>query len=155
MLHDLYPEIEDTSLNPYPTWVGDRGQADANPYVEQALPVQYEPRMGMGPHASPVDLHRIEGETLPPGRVLTHPSRIAAPLLLCSNQPQTFNAPHYIMSSVPNPIVQRSFGQYTVTPADTAPRIPKQMPSYSTDALSQQELADAAALRVRQALYGR
>lgn len=142
----------------YPTWTYARPELgpDASPFGQQEFEVRPEPRIGAKQHhSSVVDAHRVEGETLPPGRVLTHPSRIVAPLLLASNQPQTFDDPHYIIAWAPNPIVQRSFGQYTVTPDSTVPRVPKLLPGYSTNALSQQELADEAALRVRRALYGR
>lgn len=144
--------------NVYPTWVGTRGQPieDRSPYEQQAREVNPKVRMGYKQsHSSPVDAHRVEGATLDPGRVLTHPSRIVAPLLLMSDQPQTFDTPHWIIAWAPNPIVQRSFGQWAPVPDDTVPRVPKLMPSYSTDALSQQEIADQAALQVRRALYGR
>ena len=142
--------------NPYPTWTADRGQADPNPFVEEQVEVQWDPRLGRAPlRGSPVDLHRIEGATLDPGRVLTHPSRVVAPLVLDSNQPQTFDNPHFIIAWAPNPIVQRSYGQYTAAVDDVRKTTPKQLLGFSTDALSQQELADSAALSVRRALYGR
>ena len=142
--------------NPYPTWTADRGQSDPNPFVEERLEVQFAPRYGRAPlRGSVVDAHRIEGATLDPGRVLTHPSRVVAPLVLDSNQPQTFDNPAYIIAWAPNPIVQHSFGQFTASPSDVLHSVPKQQLGYSYDALSQQEIADAAALRVRQALYGR
>lgn len=141
----------------YPTWTYARPELgpDASPFGRQEFEVRPEPNMGMGPHHNPVDVHRVSDGRADPGRNTTHPSRIVAPLLLASNQPQTFNVPAVVMAWAPNPIVQRSFGQYTVTSNDTTPRVPKLLPSYSTDALNQQELADAAALRVRRALYGR
>ena len=142
----------------YPTWTYARQELgpDASPFGQQEFEVRHEPRLGTKQHhSSVVDAHRVEGEHLYAGRVLTHPSRIVAPLLLASNQPQTFDDPHYVIAWAPNPIVQRSFGQYTVVPDDTVPRVPKLLPGYSTNALSQQELADEAALKVRRALYGR
>jgi hypothetical protein len=155
----FYQEIEADQLagpNPYPTWTDDRGQRDPNPWTQQALEVNPQVRLARSKQrGSEVDLHRIEGATLDPGRVLTHPSRIVAPLLLDSNQPQTFDVPAYIISWVPNPIVQRSFGQFTVAPDDVRHTIPKEQLSYSYDALSQQDIADAAALAVRKAMYGR
>jgi hypothetical protein len=159
MTHD-YCEFEEYmqphTQNPYPTWTADRGQEDPNPFVMEFVEVQTDPRIGLSKyHGSVVDVHRIEGQTLDPGRVLTHPSRIVAPVLIASNQPQTFDVPHYIIPWAPNPIVQRSFGQWTVAVDDTRHTIPKQLPDYSYNALSQQELADEAALRVRRALYGR
>ena len=70
--------------------------------------------------------------------------------------PQTFRAsPHYIMAWAPNPIVQRSYGQQTLAIDDIRHTVPKQLLGYSYNALSQQELLDAAALRVRQSMYGR
>jgi hypothetical protein len=142
--------------NPYPTFTRDRGQADANPWTQQALEVA--PRASMGrskQRGSIVDNHRIEGPTLDPGRVLTHPSRVVAPLLIDSNQPQTFDVPAEIISWCPNPIVQHSLGQVTLAPNDMRHVIPKQILGYSYDALSQQEIADEAALAIRRALYGR
>ena len=142
--------------NVYPTWTADRGQVDANPFVMEAVEVQWDPRLSRSAlRGSVVDAHRIEGATLDPGRVLTHPSRVVAPLVLDSNQPQTFDRPHYITNWAPNPIVQHSFGQQTVAPHDVIHRTPKQLLGYSYDALSQQDIADAAALKVRRALYGR
>lgn len=142
--------------NPYPTATKDRGQADPNPWTQQELEVA--PRRSLGrskQRGSIVDLHRIEGPTLDPGRVLTHPSRVVAPLLIDSNQPQTFDVPAEIISWCPNPIVQHSYGQYTIAPDDMRHVIPKQILGYSYDALSQQEIADEAALAIRRALYGR
>lgn len=155
-----YPELDRAMMphtqNPYPTWTADRGQVDANPFVMEAIEVQFDPRIGRGRGGgSVVDVHRIEGETLPVGRVLTHPSRVVAPLVLDSNQPQSFDNPHYIIAWAPNPIVQHSFGQQTVAVDDMRHTTPKQLLGYSSDALSQQEIADAAALKVRMALYGR
>ena len=156
---DEYPEIEaqmSFSPDPYPTFTADRGQTDINPFVNQRFEVQLRASMGRTqPQGSEVDIHRIEGPTLDPGRVLTHPSRIVAPLLISSNQPQTFYNPAVVLSWVPNPIVQRSFGQFTVAPVDVMPGTPKQLLGYSTDALSQEEIADAAALAVKRAMYGR
>ena len=142
--------------SPYPTFTRDRGDDDPNPWTVQQLEVNPRPTMGRGPHrGSIVDMHRIEGPTLDPGRVLTHPSRVVAPLLIDSNQPQTFDIPAEIISWAPNPIVQHSYGQVTVAPDDMRHTVPKQILGYSYDALSQQEIADEAALAVRRALYGR
>ena len=142
--------------NPYPTYTADRGQADANPWTEQALEVAPRKSMGVSVHrGSIVDVHRIEGPTLDPGRVLTHPSRVVAPLLLDSNQPQTFDVPAEVIAWAPNPIVQHSYGQVTLSPDDMRHTVPKQLLGYSYDALSQQEIADSAALAIRKALYGR
>lgn len=142
--------------NLYPTFTEDRGQADPHPWTQQQLEVSPRLTMGKSKHwGSVVDVHRIEGPTLDPGRVLTNPSRVVAPLLLDSNQPQTFDVPAEIISWVPNPIVQHSFGQYTLAPHDMQHTVPKQILGYSYDALSQQEIADEAALAVRRALYGR
>jgi len=144
--------------DPYPTWTRTRGEdpQDTHPWTEQELEVN--PRInwprGTGNGAA-VAIHRIEGPTLDPGRVLTHPSRLVAPLLISSNQPQTFDIPQVIIDWVPNPIVQRSFGQYTLAVDDMRHTVPKEILGYSYDALSQQEIADAAALKVRQAMYGR
>lgn len=150
--HDMMPHTQD----PYPTWTEDRGQRDPNPWTQQSFEVNPQPRMGRGlARGSVVDAHRIEGSTLDPGRVLTHPSRIVAPLLLDSNQPQTYDQPAYIIAWAPNPIVQRSFGQFTLSPDDMRHTVPKKLIGYSYDALSQQELAEEAALRVRRAMYGR
>jgi hypothetical protein len=80
---------------------------------------------------------------------------LVAPLLISSNQPQTFDVPHAIIQWSPNPIVQRSFGQFTLSVDDMRHTTPKEILGYSYDALSQQEIADAAALKVRQAMYGR
>src|SRR5207253_6082454 len=102
-----------------------------------------------------VDTHRIEGPTLDPGRVITHPSRIVAPLLIDSNQPQTFDRPAVITSWTPNPIVQRSYGQYTLSPDDMRHIVPKKLLGYSYEALSQQEIVDQAMLKVRKSMYGR
>lgn len=142
--------------NPYPTWTDDRGQADPSPWTQQFLEVNPEPNIGRSKQrGSIVDVHRIEGPTLDPGRVLSHPSRIVAPLLIDSNQPQTFDVPGYIMAWAPNPIVQHTYGQNTIAVDDLRHTTPKQLLGYSSDALSQQELADEAALRVRRSLYGR
>lgn len=161
MFDPMYPELCEESVfahNPYPTWTDYRGQdtVDRNPWTAQAFEVNPRPNMGLSTyHGSIVDVHRIEGPTLDPGRVLTHPSRLVAPLLLDSNQPQTFDRPAVIMNWAPNPIVQRSFGQWTPSPSDLLHSIPKQELGYSYDALSQQEIAEEAALSVRRALYGR
>jgi hypothetical protein len=153
---DIERAMQPHTQNPYPTWTADRGQADANPFVEEAVEVQFEPRLSRPKlRGSVVDLHRIEGATLDPGRVLTHPSRVVAPLVLDSNQPQTFDRPHYIMAWAPNPIVQHSYGQNTLAVNDMRKTVPKQLLGYSYDALSQQEIADEAALKVRRAMYGR
>lgn len=156
----MYAEIEcymqPHAHNPYPVWTADRGQADANPFVEQSVEVRPEKRWGLSRHkGSVVDQHRLEGPTLDPGRVLTHPSRLVAPLLLDSNQPQTFDVPHAIIAWAPNPIVQRSYGQQTLAVDDMRHTVPKELLGYSYNALSQQEIAEEAALKVRQALYGR
>jgi hypothetical protein len=153
---DLEYEMVSHSADPYPTWTDDRGQADPNPWTQQAVEVQFQPRLRPGPqNGSVVDAHRIEGATLDPGRVLTHPSRIVAPLLISSDQPQTFDIPAVIIQWAPNPIVQRSHGQYTLAVDDMRHTTPKQLLGYSYDALSQQEIADEAALRIRRAMYGR
>src|SRR5438093_1023407 len=78
-----------------------------------------------------------------------------APNLISGDQPQTFDNPHYIISWAPNPIVQHSYGQHTLAPDDMRHVIPKQLLGYSYDALNQQEIVDAAALKVRKAMYGR
>lgn len=129
---------------------------DTHPWAGRTFEVQPQPRMARGRQmGSIVDAHRIEGPTLDPGRVLTHPSRIVAPLLIDSNQPQTFDVPAWIIAWAPNPIVQHSAGQYTLAPNDMRHTVPKELLGYSYDALSQQEIADEAALRVRRAMYGR
>ena len=159
-----YDDVEHAMLahtqNPYPIEGRDalRGEQplDTHPWAGRLLEVQTDPRLGRAPlRGSVVDVHRIEGATLDPGRVLTHPSRVVAPLVLDSNQPQTFDNPHYIIAWAPNPIIQRSYGQYTAAVDDVRKTVPKRELGYSYDALSQQEIADAAALKVRQALYGR
>ena len=147
--HNYYPIEENDAL---------RGElpVDTHPWAGRALEVQLQPRLARSKQmGSVVDVHRIEGPTLDPGRVLSHPSRIVAPVLIDSNQPQTFDVPAYIIAWAPNPIVQHSFGQLTLAPNDMRHTTPKQLLGYSADALSQQELADEAALRVRRALYGR
>ena len=69
------------SHNPYPMFVADRGQTDVSPFVAETIEVQFKPRDGRAPvRGSDVDMHRIEGPTLDPGRVLTHPGRIVAPV---------------------------------------------------------------------------
>jgi len=151
-------EMAPHTQNPYPIESKDRGAevVNQNPWTEQVYEVQPQPRMPRGvPHGQDVDLHRIEGACLPTGRVLTHPSRVVAPLLMGSNQPQTFDIPAWIIAWAPNPIVQRSYGQHTLAPNDMLHTIPKQLLGYSYDALSQQEIADEAALKVRRAMYGR
>ena len=156
MYEGIDREMESHTANPYPTWTDDRGQVDASPFTQQSIEVQFDPRMGHAPNrGSIVDEHRIEGACLPTGRVLTHPSRIVAPNLISGDQPQTFDNPHYIISWAPNPIVQHSYGQHTLAPDDMRHVIPKQLLGYSYDALSQQEIVDAAALKVRKAMYGR
>ncbi len=159
MTFDEYPEIEAQMCfnpDPYPTYTSNRGQTDPSPFTQQQLEVQFQARLRQTqPQGTEVDIHRVEGATLDPGRVLTHPSRFVAPLLISSNQPQTFDHPAVILPWVPNPIVQRSYGQYTVAPVDVQPGTPKRELGYSADAMSQQEIADAAALKVRRALYGR
>lgn len=144
--------------NPYPIESADRGAelVNQNPWVENTLEVQPQPRMARGVyHGQDIDTHRIEGACLPTGRVLTHPSRIVAPNLISGNQPQTFDIPAWIISWAPNPIVQRSFGQFTLAVDDMRHTTPKQLLGYSYDALSQQEIAEEAALSVRRAMYGR
>ena len=160
LLDHAYPEIRSGPIahNPYPPATYYRGQdaVDTSPFTVQQLEVRPEPNMGIARHhGSPVDVHRIEGPTLDPGRVLTNPGRLRAPNLIANLQPQNFDVPAVIINWAPNPIVQRSYGQYTVAPNDVRNTIPKQILGYSTDALSQQELADAAALAVRRSMYGR
>ncbi len=153
---EIGEEMAPHTQDPYPTWTDDRGQIDANPWTQQFLEVNPDIRDAKGrSRGSVVDLHTPRMEGADPGRFLGHPSRIVAPLLISSDQPQTFDWPHYIISWAPNPIVQRSFGQWTMAPDDMRHTVPKQLLGYSTEALSQQEIADAAALRVRRALYGR
>jgi hypothetical protein len=155
---DVEYEMQPHTQDPYPTWTRDRGQelVDQNPWTRQELEVNPQVRMAPGKSGhSSVDPHRIEGQYLPVGRVLTHPSRIVAPLLLDSNQPQTFDVPAYIISWAPNPIVQHSYGQHTLAPNDMRHVVPKQLIGYSYDALSQDEIAEEAALRVRRAMYGK
>ena len=157
---DLDYEMASHSQNPYPIEGNDalRGEApvDTHPWAGRSLEVQPQPRMGRSKQmGSVVDLHRIEGACLPTGRVLTHPSRIVAPLLIDSNQPQTFDVPAWIIAWAPNPIVQRSYGQHTLAPNDMRHTVPKQLLGYSYEALSQQELGEKAALTVRRAMYGR
>src|SRR5438132_9713362 len=78
---DLDYEMQPHTQNPYPTEVKDRGQADPNPWTQQLFEVNPQPRMMRGlAGRSTVDPHRVEGSCLPTGRVLTHPSRIVAPL---------------------------------------------------------------------------
>lgn len=154
--YGFYDEMTGISHNPYPLYIADRGQVDASPFVEQFYEVQTDPRIGRAKqNHNVVDPHRIEGEHIPVGRVLGHPSRIVAPVLIDSNQPQTFDVPHYITAWAPNPIVQHTFGQNTLAVDDMRHTVPKQLLSYSYDALSQQEIADQAALAVRRAMYGR
>lgn len=153
-------EMAPHTQNPYPIEELDalRGEmiVDTHPWAGRVYEVQPQPRMARGvPHGWDVDIHRIEGACLPHGRVLTHPSRIVAPNLISGNQPQTFDVPAPIIAWAPNPIVQHSYGQYTLAVDDMRHTTPKQLLGYSYDALSQQELAEAAALRVRRALYGR
>jgi hypothetical protein len=76
-------------------------------------------------------------------------------MIIDTNQPQTFDIPAWIIAWAPNPIVQRSHGQFTLAVNDVRKTVPKQLLGYSYDALDQQEIADEAALRVRRALYGR
>jgi len=78
-----------------------------------------------------------------------------SPMLIDTNQPQTFDAPAPIIAWAPNPIVQHSFGQVTLAVDDMRHVVPKQQIGYSYDALSQQELVEEAALRVRRSMYGR
>ena len=155
----LYPELDAMmTVRPsvYPTEVKDRGQVDPNPWTLQALEVNPKARYVRGtPKSAYVDIHRVEGPTLDPGRVLNNPSRVMAPVLIDSNQPQTFDIPHYIIDWAPNPIIQRTYGQTTLAPDDMRHTTPKQLLGYSSDALSQQELADKATLAVRRAMYGR
>jgi|SRR5689334_6010817 len=146
--------------NPLPIEENDglRGEmlVDTHPWTGRGWEVQSDPRDPRGrSRGSVVDLHTPRMEGADPGRFLTHPSRIVAPDLIADYQPQTFDWPHYIISWAPNPIVQRSFGQFTLAVDDMRHTTPKQILGYSTEALSQQEIADAAALRVRRALYGR
>ena len=157
---DLDTAMQPHTQNFYPIEGGDalRGElpVDTHPWAGRQLEVQFQPRLGRAvQHGSEVDFHRIEGATLDPGRVLTHPSRIVAPVLIDSNQPQTFDDPAFIIAWAPNPIVQHSFGQHTLAVDDMRHVTPKQLLGYSYDALSQQEIAEEAQLKVRRALYGR
>lgn len=157
---DLDNDMQPHTQNPYPIEGGDalRGEmiVDTHPWAGRWFEVQPQPRLGRAvQYGSIVDIHRIEGATLDPGRVLTHPSRIVAPVLIDSNQPQTFDNPAPIIAWAPNPIVHHSFGQVTLAVDDMRHTTPKQLLGYSYDALSQQEIADEAALRVRRAMYGR
>jgi hypothetical protein len=153
---DLEYEMISHSADPYPTWTDDRGQADHNPWTQQALEVNPSRPLAPGPLGrSQEDPHRIEGEHIPAGRVLGHPSRVVAPLLISSDQPQTFDVPAYIIAWAPNPIVQHSHGQYTLAVDDMRHTVPKQLIGYSYEALNQQEILEAAQMRVRRAMYGR
>ncbi len=156
-----YEEIERAMTmraEPYPTWTYRRGEAptEESPFAEQDLEVQPKRHLARGPYkAQYVDAHPVNSGHADPGRITGHPARIMQPRLISSDYPQTFDRPHDLISWAPNPIVQRSYGQYTLVPDDIRKTIPKQMPDYSYAALSQQEIQDAAMLRVRQAMYGR
>lgn len=157
---DLDWDMASHTQNPYPIEGNDalRGEAivTTHPWAGRVYEVQPQPRMMRGVyHGQDIDVHRIEGACLPTGRVLTHPSRVVAPNLISGNQPQTFDIPAWIIAWAPNPIVQHSYGQYTLAVDDMRHTTPKQLLGYSYDALSQQEIAEAAALSVRRALYGR
>jgi len=157
---DLDNDMQPHTQNPWPIEGNDalRGEqmVDTHPWAGRAYEVQPQPRMGRSrQNGSVVDPHRVEGACLPTGRVITHPSRVVAPNLISGNQPQTFDVPAWIISWAPNPIVQHSYGQYTLAVDDMRHTTPKQLLGYSYDALSQQEIADEAALSVRRALYGR
>lgn len=144
--------------DPYPTWTYRRGEAwsEESPFAGQDREVHLKPRIGRkGGRNALVDDHIPSDGHADPGRILGHPSRVVAPNLISGNQPQTFDAPHYVIAWAPNPIVQRTYGQQTLAVDDIRHTVPKQMPGYSYNALSQQEIADAAALQVRAAMYGR
>ena len=80
--HDCY-EVEEQHHHAaphdlYPTWTYRRGEAptEESYFAEQDIEVHRKPRIGGGPrNGTMVDVHRIAGATLDPGRVLTHPSR--------------------------------------------------------------------------------
>ena len=162
-----YEEIEEmmtarADVYPVATKLRYRREGDDNllpvenhPWASQFLEVQPNPHLARGQDKSTVDPHRVEGQYLYAGRVLTHPSRIMAPVLIDSNQPQTFDRPHPITAWAPNPIVQRTYGQHTLAVDDMRHTTPKQLVGYSYAALSQQEIVDAAMLKVRQSMYGR
>ncbi len=154
----IYPEIEAMMTcrpDPYPTEFKYRGQTDPNPWTLQAFEVNPKVRDPRGiPHDATVVFHQIGGP-VDPGRMMGHPSRVMAPNLIDGNQPQTFDVPHYLINWAPNPIVQRSYGQFTVAPDDVRNTIPKELLAYSSDALSQEEIADRATLAIRRAMYGR
>ncbi len=156
-----YDEIEEmmtARANVYPIEAAARDprEVDNHPWTLRLLEVQPKPHLPRGvANSAFVDVHRIEGATLDPGRVLGHPARLVAPLLIDSNQPQTFDRPHPITAWAPNPIVQRTYGQQTLSPDDMRHTVPKQLLGYSTEALSQQEIVDQAMLAVRQSMYGR
>ncbi len=156
---DLDYEMAPHTQNPYPIEGNDalRGESivDTHPWAGRLYEVQPQPRMARGFSHTTVDPHRVEGEHIPVGRVLGHPSRVVAPLIIDSNQPQTFDIPAPIIAWAPNPIVQHSYGQYTLAVNDMRHTTPKQLIGYSYDALSQDEIAEEAALRVRRAMYGR
>lgn len=154
----LYPEIDAMMTVPpnvYPTEFKYRGQDDPNPWTLQALEVNPKVRCARGiPHDMTVVFHQIGGP-VDPGRMMGAPSTLLAPNLISGNQPQTFDVPHALIEWAPNPIIQRSFGQWTVAPDDVRNTIPKELLHYSSDALSQQEIADRATLAIRRAMYGR
>lgn len=162
---DYYDEMMEARANVYPIELKLRQRTEESeylppvqnhPWAQQLLEVQPKPHDPPGiAHSQYVDAHQIRTVPADPGRFLTHPSRIVAPLLIDSYQPQTFDRPHPIIAWAPNPIVQRSYGQHTLAPDDMRHTIPKQLLDYSTEALSQQEIVDQAMLRVRRSMYGR
>lgn len=153
---NVYPiELKLRYRNEYDEALG-AGPVLNHPWASQLLEVQPKPHLAPGIAKSQyVDAHQIRTTGADPGRFLGHPSRIVAPLIIDSNQPQTFDRPHPITAWAPNPIVQRSYGQHTLAPDDMRHTVPKQLLGYSTDALSQQEIVDEAMLRVRRSMYGR
>ena len=164
---------EDTPPSPYPIYPRMGAPRDqVNPLTlgnEEFYPQEFE-RYGLA-HASPMlqryqavelqygaanpAIHRIEGQTLDPGRTLTNPGRFVAPQLAFGTMEEWhFGNPADIEDSEPSPEVQRSYGQYTAAPHDMLHTIPKQLPDYDYQALSQTDMADRARLALRKALYG-
>ena len=163
--------------SPYPIYQrGYRGQpaSSINPYErgdEEFNPQLFEMRQGLA-HPDPMnqpmqatelqwksnvpDPPRVEGACLDPGRVLTNPGRFVAPQLIFGTATRfEFETPHDIEDSAPDPMVQRSFGQWTAAPDDMLHSVPKQLLDFDYQALSQQDIADRARLNLRKAMYGR
>jgi hypothetical protein len=114
----------------------------------QAVELQYA-------SSQPAD-HRVEGQTLNPGRTQTNPGRFIAPQLLFSTMARmAFGRPAEIADSCPDPSIQRSYGQFTASPHDVVHTIPKQLLDYDYQALNQQDIADRARLSLRKAMYGK